>query len=200
METSGLHGSIQLANVLPSRQHLLSSAHVLPLATSLTLFRLRRTKRHARDSCSVAAGRNRKHQRLIYAYRRECATSDPARPTVTMPAHLPPTGYLQFEQGFLQAASSPGSLGQQASLSQTTKISLTTRRGATSLHSTFYCSERQLLSGRSRQYRRSPVCRDLLVAPEPRSGFCVHPWSDLHLNAVAGNVRRKVLIAASPLG
>ena len=53
--------------------------------------------------------------------------ANPARPTVTIPARLPPAGYLQFEQGFLQAANSPGSLGEQTSLSQTTKIALTTR-------------------------------------------------------------------------
>ncbi len=53
--------------------------------------------------------------------------ADPARPTVTIPARLPSTGYLQFEQGFLQVADSPESLGHQTSLSQTTKIALTTR-------------------------------------------------------------------------
>lgn len=51
----------------------------------------------------------------------------PARPTVTMPAHIPPTGYLQFEQGFNQANSSPAGANSQFALSQTTKIALTTR-------------------------------------------------------------------------
>ena len=50
--------------------------------------------------------------------------ADPARPTVTNPAHIPPPGYLQFEQGFLQGAGSPG-LDSQFSLVQTTKLSLT---------------------------------------------------------------------------
>ena len=53
--------------------------------------------------------------------------ANPARPTVTIPAHIPPTGYLQFEQGFLYAGSSPGSLNRQSAFVQTSKISLTTR-------------------------------------------------------------------------
>ena len=53
--------------------------------------------------------------------------ADPARPTVTNPARLPPTGYLQFEQGYLRADDSPAGLGGQSSISQTTKIALTTR-------------------------------------------------------------------------
>ncbi len=53
--------------------------------------------------------------------------ANPARPTVTIPAHIPPTGYLQFEQGFLYAGSSPGSVRSQSAFVQTSKISLTTR-------------------------------------------------------------------------
>ena len=53
--------------------------------------------------------------------------ASPARPTVTMPAHIPPTGYLQFEQGFNQANDSPSGTNAQFALSQTTKIALTTR-------------------------------------------------------------------------
>ncbi len=53
--------------------------------------------------------------------------ANPARPTVTIPAHLPPTGYLQFEQGFVHADSSPAGTARQTALSQTTKIALTTR-------------------------------------------------------------------------
>ncbi len=53
--------------------------------------------------------------------------ANPARPTVTIPAHIPPTGYLQFEQGFNQADSSPAGTRRQSALLQTTKISLTTR-------------------------------------------------------------------------
>ena len=53
--------------------------------------------------------------------------ANPARPTVTIPAHIPPTGYLQFEQGFLHAGSSPGSINSQNAVVQTTKISLTAR-------------------------------------------------------------------------
>jgi hypothetical protein len=49
--------------------------------------------------------------------------ADPARPTITNPAHIPPPGYLQFEQGFLQANDSPG-LNRQFSILQTTKLSL----------------------------------------------------------------------------
>ena len=50
-----------------------------------------------------------------------------ARPTVTIPAHIPPTGYLQFEQGFVVSDTSPAGVASQKSLSQTTKIALTTR-------------------------------------------------------------------------
>ena len=53
--------------------------------------------------------------------------ASPARPTVTFPAHIPPTGYLQFEQGLSQANDSPAGTNAQFSLSQTTKIALTTR-------------------------------------------------------------------------
>ena len=53
--------------------------------------------------------------------------ASPARPTVTAPAHIPPTGYLQFEQGFNQADSSPSGTNAQFALNQTTKIALTTR-------------------------------------------------------------------------
>ncbi len=59
--------------------------------------------------------------------------ANPARPTVTIPAHILPTGYLQFEQGFVQAGRSPaGVLGQNA-LTQTTKLALTTRLLAQSI-------------------------------------------------------------------
>lgn len=53
--------------------------------------------------------------------------ASPARPTVTAPAHIPPTGYLQFEQGFNQANGAPSGTQSQFALSQTTKIALTTR-------------------------------------------------------------------------
>ncbi len=53
--------------------------------------------------------------------------ANPARPTVTIPAHIPPTGYLQFEQGFIHAGSSPAGVAGQYALTQTTKLSLTTR-------------------------------------------------------------------------
>lgn len=48
--------------------------------------------------------------------------ANPARPTITNPAHIPPPGYLQFEQGLLQANDSP-SLRRQFSGVQTTKLS-----------------------------------------------------------------------------
>ena len=47
----------------------------------------------------------------------------PSRPTVTNPAHISAPGYLQFEQGFLQANSSP-EFSSQFSLLQATKIAL----------------------------------------------------------------------------
>lgn len=54
---------------------------------------------------------------------RQTPAADPARPTVTNPAHIPPPGYLQFEQGFLQANDSQ-SLDHQSSIVQATKLSL----------------------------------------------------------------------------
>ncbi len=51
----------------------------------------------------------------------------PGRPTVSSPALIPPTGYLQFEQGFVRADASPEGVSAQSSISQTTKIALTTR-------------------------------------------------------------------------
>ncbi len=50
----------------------------------------------------------------------------PARPTVTNPAHIPPPGYLQFEQGIVEAADSPGQprVDRQFSIVQTTKLAL----------------------------------------------------------------------------
>ena len=53
--------------------------------------------------------------------------ASPARPTVSSPAHIPPVGYLQFEQGFNQANDSPSGTDAQFGLSQVTKIALTTR-------------------------------------------------------------------------
>jgi hypothetical protein len=50
--------------------------------------------------------------------------ANPARPTVSNPAHIPPVGYLQFEQGFLQANGSPSGLAGQFSLVQTVRLSL----------------------------------------------------------------------------
>jgi hypothetical protein len=52
--------------------------------------------------------------------------ANPGRPTVTNPATIPPVGYLQFEQGFIQADDSPG-LTSQFSLNQTTKLAVASR-------------------------------------------------------------------------
>ena len=49
--------------------------------------------------------------------------ANPARPTISNPAHVPPVGYLQFEQGFLQVGSSSGLAGQ-FSLVQTMRLSV----------------------------------------------------------------------------
>jgi len=53
--------------------------------------------------------------------------ANPARPTVSVPAVLPPTGYLQFEQGFNRAVTSPSGTAAQSALNQATKIALTSR-------------------------------------------------------------------------
>jgi hypothetical protein len=52
--------------------------------------------------------------------------ANPGRPTFTNPATLPPVGYLQFEQGAVQANTSPG-LGHQFSISQVTKLAVQPR-------------------------------------------------------------------------
>jgi hypothetical protein len=53
----------------------------------------------------------------------------PARPTVTNPANIPPPGYLQFEQGTVEATDSLGqpAIDRQFSIVQTTKLALTPR-------------------------------------------------------------------------
>ena len=43
---------------------------------------------------------------------RQTPTANPARPTVTNPATLPPVGYLQFEQGYLGSVDSPVTASQ----------------------------------------------------------------------------------------
>ncbi len=57
--------------------------------------------------------------------------ADPARPTVSNPAHIPPVGYLQLEQGILIAADSPvdanSRLDHQTSIVQATKLSANKR-------------------------------------------------------------------------
>ena len=50
--------------------------------------------------------------------------ANPARPTVTNPAHIPPVGYVQTEQGILFATASPDGVAQQATVVQTTRISV----------------------------------------------------------------------------
>ena len=50
--------------------------------------------------------------------------ANPSRPTITNPAHIPPVGYVQFEQGFLQANGSPSGLDHQFSLNQAIRLSL----------------------------------------------------------------------------
>jgi hypothetical protein len=50
--------------------------------------------------------------------------ANPSRPTVTNPARIPPVGYLQFEQGFVQANNSPSGLAGQFSLVQAVRLSL----------------------------------------------------------------------------
>jgi Putative MetA-pathway of phenol degradation len=54
----------------------------------------------------------------------EIPQANPARPTITNPATLPPVGYLQFEQGLLEAGSSPDGLERQFSVVQTMKLAV----------------------------------------------------------------------------
>ena len=73
-------------------------------------------------SCTLAASCQSTTQPHANPYE-DSPAADPARPTVTNPAHIPPPGYLQFEQGFLQANDSYG-INHQSSIVQTTKLSL----------------------------------------------------------------------------
>lgn len=52
--------------------------------------------------------------------------ANPSRPTVTNPATLPPTGYLQFEQGYLGSVGSPAT-ADQFGINQVTKIAVHSR-------------------------------------------------------------------------
>jgi hypothetical protein len=52
--------------------------------------------------------------------------ANPARPTVTNPATLPPVGYLQFEQGYLGSVDSPETASQYG-VNQVTKIAFASR-------------------------------------------------------------------------
>src|SRR5580658_8685683 len=52
--------------------------------------------------------------------------ANPARPTVSTPATLPPAGYLQFETGSLGAITSP-EFGTRIGINQVTKLAFTPR-------------------------------------------------------------------------
>ena len=52
--------------------------------------------------------------------------ANPARPTVSTPATLPPVGYLQFETGSLGAVTSP-EFGTRIGINQVTKLAVTPR-------------------------------------------------------------------------
>src|SRR5580704_7034918 len=52
--------------------------------------------------------------------------ANPARPTVSTPATLPPVGYLQFETGSLGAVTSP-EFGTRIGINQVTKLALAPR-------------------------------------------------------------------------
>jgi hypothetical protein len=50
-------------------------------------------------------------------------TANPARPTVTNPATLPPVGYVQFENGYLASLGSPDTVSQYG-VNQVTKLAV----------------------------------------------------------------------------
>ena len=52
--------------------------------------------------------------------------ANPARPTVSTPATLPPVGYIQFETGTLGAESSP-EFSTRIGINNVTKLALTKR-------------------------------------------------------------------------
>jgi hypothetical protein len=62
---------------------------------------------------------------LSYA-QAQTPAANPARPTVTNPATLPPVGYLQFEQGYLGSLDSPETASQYG-VNQVTKIAIASR-------------------------------------------------------------------------
>lgn len=54
--------------------------------------------------------------------------ANPGRPSVSVPATLPPVGYMQYETGTLYAAGAPG-MTAQLSLNQVTRLAFTSRVG-----------------------------------------------------------------------
>jgi hypothetical protein len=66
------------------------------------------------------------HPAKVATVPNEGPKANPGRPTFSNPATLPPVGYLQFEQGVVQANTSPD-LGHQFSVSQVTKLAVQPR-------------------------------------------------------------------------
>src|SRR5215469_11367840 len=107
----------RLRSLLPRAQRITSLRRRLYLRRRAR--RLRR-RRSARDNIATMRGLVRfriSYQQVLIALL--CGTyvvgrgfaqtpaANPARPTVTNPATLPPVGYLQFEQGYLGSLESP---------------------------------------------------------------------------------------------
>jgi hypothetical protein len=59
----------------------------------------------------------------VFAQAAPPPSANPARPTVTNPATLPPVGYLQFEQGYLGSLDSPNTASQYG-VNQVTKLAV----------------------------------------------------------------------------
>ena len=89
--------------------------------------------------------------------------ANPARPTVSVPAVLPPTGYLQVEQGFNRAVTSPSGTAAQSALNQATKIALTSRVLV--------------------EFLSQPYTRNTVFTPSPNSTGSTNNLGDLDLGA-----------------
>jgi len=111
--------------------------------------------------------------------------ANPARPTVTTPATLTPVGYLQFENGFIYADTSPV-VEQQFGLNQVTKLTVAPRLEFLGVFEPYVYSSRVVGDGLSGRPARNPRggCSGSRL---PGRGRKTHHQPELHPDLYAGN-------------
>jgi hypothetical protein len=82
--------------------------------------------------------------------------ANPSRPTITNPAGIPPVGYLQFEQGFVQANGSPSGLSRQFSVVQAVRLAIAPRLMVQFASQPFAVSQIDASPGMPAATRRDP--------------------------------------------